>query len=209
MSPRRPLFALLSAVMLPPLALFAQLQSVGSRGPIAGIHDQTGRIALSDSIARAGPIPALSAVAPRYVVLGPAIADSSLRASIMRDDGAPMIVDSLAYQRKSGLKAFALSALIAGGGQLYAGETKKGVVLTVMEVGGVGMTAASTVVDGDASYGLAAYGIVAALGSWIYSMIDAPHAARRYNEKHARAQPVVGIEPGRAARLGVRVALGR
>lgn len=210
MLPRRPLLALLSAGMLPPLALFAQLQPVGL-GPIAGGHNLTGRSALSDTIAQHGSIPTFSAVAPRYVVVGPGVTDSLLRALDVRYDVAPMSLDSLTYHRKSGLTAFALSALIAGGGQLYAGEKKKGVALMLLELGGVALAASADALAGDAAYADAApifAGVLIAGGSWIYSMADAPRAARRYNYKHALARPIVGIEPGHTARLGVRVALG-
>ena len=103
---------------------------------------------------------------------------------------------------------------LAGGGQLYAGETKKGAVLMTTELVGAGLvihelaTCDELLTEGcdDVKLGL---GAVLALGSWIVSMVDAPGAARRYNEKHGRAQPIVHIEPGRAARVGVRVALGR
>ena len=84
----------------------------------------------------------------------------------------------------------------------------------LMELGGAGLTvgsllACNDILSGDCSEVPVVLGLSLALGSWIYSMADAPGAARRYNEKHARAQPIVGIEPRGGARVGVRVELGR
>lgn len=123
-------------------------------------------------------------------------------------------LDSVSFEPKSASTAFVFSLLIAGGGQLYAGETKKGLVLMTTELLGAGLVVHELVTCdelltggcNDVKMGL---GAVLAVGSWIVSLVDAPGAARRYNEKHARAQPIVDIEPGREARFGVRVALGR
>lgn len=213
MLPRRPLFALLSAVMLTPLALFAQLQPAGAER-IANSHFRTRYVASADTIAHQRRFPALPAIAPRFILASGDATDPLPRMPILLHPALAAIPDSLAFEPKSASTAFVLSFLIAGGGQLYAGETKKGVVLMVTELLGAGLvvhelaTCDELLTDGCNDTKMRV-GAVLALGSWIVSMAEAPSAARRYNERHARAQPLVDIEPGREARFGVRVALGR
>jgi hypothetical protein len=125
-----------------------------------------------------------------------------------------MAADSVPFQPRSASTALVLSFLIAGGGQIYAGETKKGVVLMATELVGAGLVihelaTCDDLLGGECNDVKMGIGTVLALGSWIVSLVDAPGAARRYNEKYGRARPIVDIEPGRAARFGVRVALGR
>jgi hypothetical protein len=210
---RRTLFALLTAVMLAPLALFAQLQPARS-GTMANGNRLAGYIAPADSVTPRARLLPLSAVAPRLAAVSHALPDSSPHLPALRLTASRSTFDSVAFGPKSASTAFVLSFLIAGGGQLYAGETKKGVVLMATELVGAGLvvhelaTCDELLTGGcdDVKLGL---GAVLAVGSWVVSMVDAPGAARRYNEKHGRAQPIVDIEPGLAARFGVRVALGR
>lgn len=213
MLPRRTLFALLIAAMLPPLALFAQLQPT-RLGPIAGSDRLSQRIALTDSIAYHGRSPLLPVVASRSAFVNTGLPDSSARALTPRGPALLFTLDSLAAESRSASTAFVLSFLIAGGGQLYTGEKKKGVLLMLTELAGAGLVVhelatCNELLTGSCNDAKMGLGAVLALGSWIVSMADAPGAARRYNEKHARAQPIVDIEPGRAARFGARVALGR
>ncbi len=120
----------------------------------------------------------------------------------------------LVYPPRSGTTAFLLSFLITGGGQVYAGETGKGVALFLMNVGGAAL-AINGLAQCDGYYtngcndGQVAIGAALLVIPWIYSMADAPGAAGRYNRKHPRAQPVVGIGPRGGAQLGMRLALGR
>jgi len=120
----------------------------------------------------------------------------------------------LVYPPKSGTTAFLLSFLITGGGQVYAGETGKGVALFLMNVGGAAL-AINGLAQCDGYYTNGCNDSQVAIGAallvvpWIYSMADAPGAAGRYNRKHARVQPVAGLGPRGGAHLGMRLALGR
>jgi hypothetical protein len=120
----------------------------------------------------------------------------------------------LVYPPKSGTTAFLLSFLITGGGQVYAGETGKGVALFLLNVGGAAL-AINGLAQCDGYYSNGCNDSQVAIGAalivvpWIYSMADAPGAAGRYNRKHARALPVVGIGPRGGAKFGVQLALGR
>jgi TM2 domain-containing membrane protein YozV len=119
----------------------------------------------------------------------------------------------LVYSEKSGTTGFLLSFLITGAGQMYAGETGKGVSLLILNLGGTALLVNGAA--GCAGYGSEcdnaqiAAGAVVALGTWIYSMVDAPGAVGRFNRTHARALPVVGVGPRGEARVGVRLALGK
>jgi hypothetical protein len=120
----------------------------------------------------------------------------------------------LVYPPKSGATAFILSFLITGGGQVYAGETGKGVALFLMNVGGAAL-AINGLAQCDGYYSNGCNDSQVAIGAallvvpWIYSMADAPGAAGRYNRKHAGVQPLVGLGPRGSAKLGLRLALGR
>lgn len=119
----------------------------------------------------------------------------------------------LVYSEKSGTTAFLLSFLITGAGQMYAGETGKGVSLLLLDIGGTALlingVAGCGGYSSECDNGPIAVGAALVLGTWIYSMADAPGAAGRYNQKHARALPVVGVGPRGGAKVGVRLELGR
>jgi hypothetical protein len=207
------LSALLAAVMLAPLALFAQPQPARS-GTMASGDGSMGRSTLSDSITHHHLSRATSIVSPRLAVPGLGAQYSPGEMSIMRVPALAITADSVPFEPRSASTAFILSFLVAGGGQLYAGETKKGVVLMALELAGAGLViqelaTCDELLTGGCDDTKMGVGAVLALGSWIVSLIDAPSAARRYNEKHTRAQAIVDVEPGRVARLGARVALGR
>lgn len=210
--PRRPLFALLAAAMFSPFALRAQLQPAGTE-PIADSRYRM-RYVAADTIAHPHRLPTLPNIAQRSVLASGDATNSSPGMPILLRPALAAIPDSLAFEPRSASTAFVLSLLIAGGGQLYAGETKKGVALMATELVGAGLVvhelvACDELLTGGCNHLKMGLGAVLAVGSWVISLVDAPGAARRYNEKHTRTQPIVGIEPGREARLGVRVALGR
>ena len=119
----------------------------------------------------------------------------------------------LVYSEKSGTTAFLLSFLITGAGQMYAGETGKGVSLLLLDIGGTALLINGVAGCGgygsDCDNGPMVVGAALVLGTWIYSMADAPGAAGRYNQKHARALPVVGVGPRGDGKFGVRLELGR
>jgi hypothetical protein len=95
-----------------------------------------------------------------------------------------------------------------------AGETGKGVALFLMNVGGAAL-AINGLAQCDGYYcdgcndGQMAVGAAFVVVTWIYSMADAPGAAGRYNRKHARVEPVVGLGPRGGTQVGMRLALGR
>jgi hypothetical protein len=207
------MFVLLTAVMLAPLALFAQLQPA-RLGPMARGDWLAGDITLSDSLTHRHSLEAISVVPARFALVSVDFPNPSRGVSGLRDPASAAIPDSVPFVPRSAATAFVLSFLIAGGGQIYAGETKKGVLLMLAELGGAGLiihdlTTCDELLTVGCNETKQVAGAVLVLGSWIFSMIDAPGAARRYNEKYARVQPLVSIEPGRSARLGVTLALGR
>jgi hypothetical protein len=116
-----------------------------------------------------------------------------------------------------------LSVVVPGGGQLYSGETGKGLALLGVGLGGltvgVAMTSSSVGVscegfscEDDTNYVPMALGYVAFFGSWIYGIIDADDSARRMNVKRGLAglipegvTPVLGPTGRGGTELGVSV----
>lgn len=115
------------------------------------------------------------------------------------------------------------SFLLTGGGQIYAGEVKRGLTMLLVPAGvAVASFGVAAATCDDTSYdpwrggsndcdsaALAAAGVtgVVALGSWIYSMVDAGSAVKRYNASLAQRnmRPYVGQGPSGTARVGVSV----
>jgi hypothetical protein len=137
---------------------------------------------------------------------GPASADAS--------DGDVVLV------KKDPALATMLSFFLTGTGQMYSGEQAKGGVLLALTAAGVAMAAkqlsCATASDCEATTGgmaLGAAGAVAFFGSWIYGIMDAGDAARRFNSVHglvaAGARPFVAPAGGGRTRLGLMVALPR
>ena len=88
--------------------------------------------------------------------------------------------------------AFALSFVFPGLGQYYNGEPLKAVIQEVLAVGGVVLAVTQGI--GETSHWHAAYreteyndwytaGMVLAIGSWCWSMVDAPMSANRINSQ--------------------------
>lgn len=86
------------------------------------------------------------------------------------------------------------SVVVPGGGQIYSGETLKGGVILVGV--GVGLGAAAAAVpklsqDSQARSHYERYGTQLGVGLgvagalWLYGILDAPHAARRANERNS------------------------
>ncbi|HEU4564044.1 MAG TPA: hypothetical protein VFS05_05335 [Gemmatimonadaceae bacterium] len=111
-----------------------------------------------------------------------------------------------------------LSFLITGAGQMYAGETGKGVMLLTVSygaiIGGAVISANScSDYDGTCDSGPLAAGAIMAVTLWVYSMVDAGPAAHRHNARLAAAQaaprvlPVLGLAPKGDARAGLRIEL--
>lgn len=132
--------------------------------------------------------------------------------------------DSSAYYRKvapppkDGTVAFALSFVLPGLGQVYAGEPALGGILFAGAAGGTALAldnaqlvercarsspSATLVCSSDRRDGnLVTAGLFVAAASWIVSMAEAPSAARQFNEKHRIA---LRIEPGAAGSTRVLV----
>lgn len=162
--------------------------------------------------------------------LAAAGASSDIRAAptITRQSSDTGIVyyRTVAVGAKDPSTAFLWSFLIAGGGQIYAGETGKGVALLVTS--SLGAVVTLDAIEADASCnsgpfgssgcsdaGVVQAGKIAAvvwLGTWIYSMADAGGAARRWNDKHGLATVSLAPTTHRTVRgtsLGLAFSLKR
>jgi hypothetical protein len=110
-----------------------------------------------------------------------------------------------------------LSFFLTGAGQMYAGErVKGGALLAITAVGGavaVKQLSCATASDCRSTSGgmaLGAAGAVAFFGSWLFGVMDAGDAARRFNASRglvATARPLVAPAAGGRTRLGLVVAL--
>lgn len=113
---------------------------------------------------------------------------------------------------KDGGLAFVLSFLIPGVGQMYAGETGKGIGMLVVDLAGSGIAIAGAEscgsYDGQCNTGLIAAGASIVLADWIYSMIDAPGAAHRHNAKLGYRTGSLELAPLLASAPGARVTVG-
>ncbi len=89
---------------------------------------------------------------------------------------------------------------IPGGGQLWAGETKKGALLlgTAVAAPVVGYVIAASTCSGygyDCSLTPIYLGSAAALGAWIYGIIDAGDAAERHNARNGLTDARIRVRP--------------
>ena len=128
-------------------------------------------------------------------------------------------VDESTLQKDPAM-ATMLSFFLPGGGQMYSGERAKGGVLLALSTVGVAVAAkqlsCATASDCTSSTGgmaLGAAGMVAFFGSWIYGIMDAGDAARRFNSSHglvaAGVRPLMVPTTGGRTRLGFVVPLQR
>ena len=82
----------------------------------------------------------------------------------------------------------ALSLVVPGAGQLYAGRRVKGAALFLGVYGGVSLGAASHECNGTPGRGcddqVLAAGLGVALGTWLYAIASAPGDVRRWNTRH-------------------------
>jgi hypothetical protein len=101
------------------------------------------------------------------------------------------------------------SVVIPGGGQMYSGETKKGVALLGIGMGSLVLGYAASVDGGSAAP--AAVGYLVYLGTWVYGIMDAGDSAHRMNAKNGmavggmRVAPTVGMQPEGGTRAGLEV----
>lgn len=130
-----------------------------------------------------------------------------------------------AQERPSGYKdpntALLVSVLVPGGGHLYSGETKKGLTILGVGVGGLILGTALSVdsvgcdenlnCDTDANYLPMTAGYLVYLGSWVYGIIGASDSAVRMNAQRGLAvggvqvQPTIAAQPEGGARVGVEL----
>jgi hypothetical protein len=100
-----------------------------------------------------------------------------------------------------------IGVVVPGGGQLYAGETKKGLILLGTGVGGLVLGTAMTTnsvsascdedlsCEDDTNYLPMAVGYLAFLGSWVYGIIDADDSATRMNAQRGLGVLPEGVTP--------------
>lgn len=118
-----------------------------------------------------------------------------------------------------------LSVVVPGGGQLYSGESTRGLTLLGVGLGGLVVGTAATVFSvgascdadsfscsDDTNYLPMALGYLAYLGSWIYGIADAGDSAHRMNAKRGLAfrgadvsvQPLVSAGRAGGADVGLK-----
>jgi hypothetical protein len=91
-----------------------------------------------------------------------------------------------------------ISVVVPGGGHLYSGETKKGAIILGTAIGGpiIGATIAVGSASNGSTSGIGAgllLGYGAALGAWVYGMVDSGNAARRHNSSVGLQTTVVPV----------------
>ena len=104
------------------------------------------------------------------------------------EEPLPLVPQMSGAQEKNPWLAFVLSFVITGTGQFYNGENKKGVVMLAGAVTGFGMIVSQ--IENDAipeDNGVVTAGAILALGSGLWSMIDAPMSANRINREMRQA----------------------
>ena len=132
----------------------------------------------------------------------------------------PELDDDGEVIRKDPSAATMYAFFLPGSGQMYAGERAKGAGLLALSMVGIGVAAkqlscaaASDCNPTSGGMALGAAGMVAFFGSWLYGIMDAGDAARRFNTAHgvitAGLEPIVAPGAGGRTRVGVSIALGR
>ena len=136
-----------------------------------------------------------------------------------RDDRNLLKDDDATIVKRDPSAATMYSFFLPGSGHMYAGERAKGGGLLALSVTGAVLAANSLSCAADSScestpakMTLGAAGMLAFFGSWIYGVIDAGDAARRFNDRHGLAasgvRPIIvpRMDRGRTA-IGVSVEL--
>lgn len=113
-----------------------------------------------------------------------------------------------------------MSVAIAGGGQMYAGEITRGLMIMGVAYGApiAGyMVGSAACAGGACGLGLISLlgGSALGFGAWIYGVLDADDSARRMNAKNGfkvgavRVQPRLGVARSGGAALGFQIQLAR
>jgi hypothetical protein len=159
-----------------------------------------------------------AASAERTAVAAPARTDGSPSGSATA--AGPVDDATRAVVAKDPAAATMYAFFLPGSGQMYSGERAKGAGLLTASVVGIAVAAkqlsCAAASDCKATGGgmaLGAAGMVAFFGSWIYGIVDAADAARRFNLAHgvgiAALEAIVAPGAGGQTRFGLSVALGR
>lgn len=116
-----------------------------------------------------------------------------------------------------------MSVVVPGGGQLYSGDTRKGLTLlgvglggltigTMMSFSSMGLSCGDTSCESEGSALPAVLGYVAYLGSWVYGIMDASDSAHRMNAQRGLARvipvnvaPVVALDRSGGTQVGLTV----
>jgi uncharacterized protein YraI len=99
-----------------------------------------------------------------------------------------------------------ISVLITGGGQFYAGDTSRGLIM--FAVGDGALIVGCGLAASNGSYALCGVGALVYVGTWIYSIADAAPTTRRMNEQRgARVSMIPIIIPTKQPRLGLSVSV--
>jgi hypothetical protein len=133
-------------------------------------------------------------------------------------DASTPTADAPALIAKDPSMATMLSFFLPGSGQMYAGErVKGGALLAIAATGGaiavhsLSCAAASDCAMSTGGRVLGAAGMLAYFSSWIYGIVDAGDAARRFNDRPAvmAVRPFVAPDRHGSTRLGFTVRLPR
>jgi hypothetical protein len=124
---------------------------------------------------------------------------------------------------KNGATATLFGLLVTGGGHFYAGEAGRGAAILGGAIASVVAGVALSTPGGCSGYSCQeadtqplAIGYSAALGLWLYGVIDAHRAADRTNlarnssySHRPSLEPLVGSVPSGSTKLGLRLIVGR
>ena len=152
-------------------------------------------------------ISAIGVTATSAVAQGPA-----LRLGIIDDRGVVPTTPQAKPNAKDEGTATILSIVIIGAGQMYAGDTRRGLIMLGGAYGALIAGAALSSCDtGGCSTAPLALGLIGWLGIGIYSIIDAAPTTRRMNKARGLAQgplsPAVFVGREGQVGLGLRVGL--
>lgn len=143
-----------------------------------------------------------------------------LRAATARPSIEPPAPQAARQAFKSEGTAIGLSAVVPGGGQIYAGQKAKGFALLGGSAAAIAIGAATSHTTCDLIQCVRNrtplyVGIGVAAIAWGYSLVDAPHAVRQYNERlslgaaRLRVSPTLELVARGAPALGLRAEIAR
>jgi hypothetical protein len=172
--------------------------------------------------AQAAPTPTFSRATPIFSRASPTTRNPLTGAVEPSDSAATpsLTAPAVICCMKDPAAAVLFSVIFPGGGQFYNGEAGKGVLFFVLEVGGIAgselaaqdyNTCEDNIGSGCSGKQTLEYvGVGVAIGSWIYSLVDACAGAHRHN-RNLGFEPRVAfmVVPGALGRtdIGLRVAL--